>query len=400
MTSTLPGVLRALRLGEDRKPHIQQALHRAEHGLQLSKRFIDSSKLSDHHAIIPTAKPAPGSLSAEERKVYTLVAERFLAIFLPDKETEETRIDLNIGQPGATHPFRARGIRLLAPGWTALHGNQDFDTRGPDPEDRQALPPVMVGQILPVQDSELVTKERKPPSRYTDATLLAAMETAGRNIEDDELREAIKGRGLGTEATRAAIIQRLLDLAYILRDGKQFEPTGKGIALIEQVLPHLASPELTGDMEAKLNQVESGELDAASILAEVSESLRHEIPAVFRSKPMQAPTAPPIARASLGKDDLLCPRCKAGLVSRRNAPNGGNPFYGCARFHEGCNFTINTVVAGKPLTETHIKDLCSPSRRYQTRLIKGFTSKAGRKFDAFLHLNPANDLKTEFRFER
>ncbi len=398
MVGSLPAILDALRLGPDRAQAIQQALHRTQHGPPLSKRFVDSSKLSDHHAIIPTAKPASGSLSSDERKVYTLVAERFLAVFLSDKETEETRIDLAIGAQDTTHLFRARGTRLIALGWTVLHGNQDFDSKAPDPEDRQALPSVTLGELLPVHDAALVTKERKPPSRYTDATLLAAMETAGRNIEDDELREAMKGRGLGTEATRAAIIQRLLDLDYIIRDGKQLEPTGKGLALIEQVLPHLASPELTGDMEAKLSQVESGRLEAASLLAEVSESLRHEIPAVFRSKPMQAPAAPPIARAALGKDDLLCPKCKAGLVSKRTAPNGGKPFYGCARFHDGCNFTIHSVVAGKALSETNIKDLCSSARKHQTRFIKGFTSKAGRRFDAFLHLNPANDWKTEFLF--
>jgi DNA topoisomerase-3 len=400
MVDGFPAILRALRLGPDRGPILEQALQRAQNGPKLSKRFVDSSKLSDHHAIIPTAKPAPASLGSDERKIYTIVADRFLAIFLPDKETEETRIDLLLGHEGATHPFRARGARLIAPGWTVLAGNQDFDPRNPDPEDRQSLPPVQKGHILPIQDSELVTKERKPPARYTDATLLAAMETAGREIEDDELRDAMKGRGLGTEATRSAIIQRLIDLAYIVRDGKQFDPTGKGIALIEQVLPHLASPELTGDMEARLNLVEQGKLDAATLLAEVSESLRHEIPAVFRSKPMQAPAAPHLARADLGKDDLLCPKCKAGLVSKRNPANGGKPFYGCARFTEGCNFTIQTVVAGKTLSEANVKDLCSPTRKHQTRLIQGFTSKAGRKFDAFLYLNPAADLKTEFLFER
>jgi DNA topoisomerase-3 len=395
MVGGLPSVLRALRLGADRAPHIDQALLRAQNGPALSKRFVDGSRLSDHHAIIPTAKPAPASLGSDERKVYTLVAERFLGIFLPDKETEETRIDLTIGHEPATHPFRARGSRLIAPGWTVLTGNQEFDPRNPDPEDRQSLPAVSKGQVLHVQESEVVTKERKPPSRYTDATLLAAMETAGREIEDDELRDAMKGRGLGTEATRAAIIQRLIDLAYIVRDGKQFEPTGKGIALIAQVLPHLASPELTGDMEARLNQVERGELDAESLLAEVSDSLRHEIPAVFRSKPMQAPDAPPIQAA---KDELLCPKCKAGLLTKRNG-QAAKPFYGCARYQDGCNFTIQTAVAGKVLTEANVKDLCSPKRKYQTRVIKGFTSKAGRKFDALLFLNPDNDFKTEFRFE-
>ena len=112
---------------------------------------------------------------------------------------------------------------------------------------------------------------------------------------------------------------------------------------------------------------------------------------------MQAPAAPPIATKDLAKGDLLCPKCKAGLVAKRTSPTG-KPFYGCARFQEGCNFTINSVVAGKPLTDSDIKALCSP--KHQTRLIKGFTSKTGRKFDAHLHLNPANDFKTEFLFPR
>ena len=395
MVAGLPAVLRALRLNEDRKPAIEQALARAKSGPKLSKRFVDGTKLSDHHAIIPTAKPAPAGLSSDERKVYLIVAERFLAIFLPDKETEETRIDLLANGQA----FRAKGSRLVAPGWTLLTGNQDFDSKTADAEDRQALPLVSKGEVLPILDSELVTKERKPPSRYTDATLLAAMETAGRDIDEEELRDAMKGRGLGTEATRSAIIQRLLDLDYVIRDGKQFEPTGKGIALIAQVLPHLASPELTGDMEAKLGQVEAGTMAAAELLAEVIESLRHEMPAVFRSKPMEAPKLERAKDFKLEKDDLLCPRCKAGRVSKRSNKTGTD-FFGCERYGEGCTFTLHTMVAKKTLTLKEIQALCSASRQYQTGLIKGFTSKAGKPFDACLVLNPAADYKVEFAFLR
>lgn len=389
MVAGLPQVLSALRLGPDKQAHVDAALVRARSGPKLGKRFVDGTKLSDHHAIIPTAKPAPAGLSQDERKIYMLVAERFLCIFLPDKETEETRIDMTI----ATKPFRASGSRLVAPGWTVVTGNYEPESRATEPEDRQSLPAVKVGEELPVVDSELVTKERKPPSKYNDATLLSAMETAGKQIDDEGLREAMKGRGLGTEATRSAIIQRLIDLAYIERTGKFFDPTGKGISLIEQVLPKLASPELTGAMEEKLALVEAGKLDAEEILTQVAEELRLDIPAVFTSPRMQAAPAPPIKAA---EGELLCPKCQAGLLAQRSGQN----FYGCARFREGCGFTINCVIAKKKLTESNIKDLCSPARKHKTRLIKGFTSKAGKPFDAYLYVNQASDWKTEFEFDR
>jgi DNA topoisomerase-3 len=389
MVASLPAVLRALRLGPAQQPHIDAALERTRTGPKLSKRFIDSAKLSDHHAIIPTAKAAPTSLSPDERRVYNLVAERFLCIFLPDKESEDTRIDLAI----ANKPFRASGTRVLIPGWTLVTGAYEPSGKAEEPEDRQTLPPVSAGECLPVADAELVTKERKPPPKFTDATLLSAMETAGKQIDDEALREAMRGRGLGTEATRAAIIQRLIDLAYITRTGKFFDPTGKGIAIIAQVLPKLASPELTGAMEERLAQVEAGQLDAQLILAQVEAELQRDIPAVFSGPRLQAAPAAPIEPAA---GDLLCPKCKAGLVTRRPQQD----FYGCARFREGCNFTINCVIAQKLLTETNIKDLCSPTRKHRTRLIKGFVAKSGKPFDAHLTASPATDWKITFEFDR
>ena len=384
MVGGLGKVLKSIRL-QGKDAAIAEANARAGKG-KLSKRFVDGSKLSDHHAIIPTAKGAPGSLSQDERKVYTIVAERFVTMFLPDKETEETRIDLDL----AGHAFRAKGTRLVAPGWTILTGNQDFVAADQDREDTQSLPAVKQGEELSVLDAELVTKERKPPARYTDATLLGAMETAGREIEEDALREAMKGRGLGTEATRASILQQLIEREYVTRTGKVFDPTPKGIALIAQVLPHLASPELTGDMEAKLSLVEEGKLDPVALLEEVARGLRNDIPAVFKAKPMEAPQAPALKQAEAGKDALICPKCKAGVLTRRE----GQSFYGCSRFREGCTLTINTVVAKKPLTEGQVKDLV---RKGRTGVIKGFKSKVDKPFDAALVLR---DGKVEFEFAR
>lgn len=399
MAAGLPAILRALRL-TGREQATAQAINRATQGPKLSKRFVDGSKLSDHHAIIPTAKPAPASLGQDERRVYTLVAERFLGIFLPDRETEETRIDV----VAATHRFRATGTRLVAPGWSILTGNKDYTgpraDAGEDPNAAQSLPEVHKGEVLSVLDADLVTKERKPPPRFTDASLLAAMETAGRDIDDEALREAMRGRGLGTEATRASILKRLLDLDYMVRDGKHLDPTAKGIALIAQLLatlPHLASPELTGDMEARLEQVERGQLAASDLLAEVARALERDIPLAFAARPIAAaPASPASATAARhitpGKGDLLCPRCRAGLLAQKP----GQSFLGCARFREGCTFTLNCTIAGKKLSAAQIRDLAT---KHRTKVIQGFKSKAGKTFAAAVVLD-TTEWRTSFEFER
>ena len=392
MEAGLAKVLRALRF-PGREAVLAQALRRAEKGPKLGKRFVDGSKLSDHHAIIPTAKGG-GGLGGDEARVYQIVAERFCTMFLPDRESEETRIDLL----AAGHRFRAKGSVPLAAGWSALTGGGgDFAAKDEAAEDRQSLPPVREGETLSVLDAEVVTKERTPPAKYTDATLLAAMETAGREIDDDALREAMRGRGLGTEATRAAIIRNLEERDYIVHEGKAITATGKGIALIAQVqpiLPSLASPELTGDMEAKLGLVEAGRLEAGALLDEVAQDLRRDIPAVFRSSVMQAAKVEPLvlSQEASARGDMVCPKCRAGVLARKP----GASFWGCSRFREGCGFTVNGTVAGKEITEAQLKQLISAKRR--TRVMKGFKSKAGKSFDAMLVLGP--DWKVSFEFER
>ncbi len=366
---------------------VAAAIERAEHGKPLSKNYVDDSKLSDHHAMIPT-RVKPRQLSTEERNVYNLVAKRFLAIFLPDKETEETRIGVDI----AAHKFAANGSRLTAPGWTVVYqgDTEPEETTGKKDEaaaeDLQQLPRLVTGQQHPVSSIELKQKERKPPSRYTDATLIAAMETAGKNIEDDELRAIMKGKGLGTEATRAAIIQRLEQSEYITRKGKFFEPTSKGIALISQVSPRIASPALTADMEEKLDKIEHGGYSSSQLRAEIEDHLRTDIPAVL-STPAIA-----LAAASTPTEGIVCPKCKQGVMRKVK----DKPFYGCSGFKNGCHFAINSDVAHKTLTEANIKQLCGPKAR--TSLIKGFIAKTGKPFDAYLLLNA--EFRTQFEFEK
>lgn len=384
MVAGLPAILRTLVLPQQ-EAHIGTAIARADDGAPLSKRYVDGSKLSDHHALIPT-KISPKNLSPDEQKVYELVALRFLGIFLPDKQVEETRIDLMISEK----PFRATGSRTLDAGWSVLAA-ESGETKGAEEEDSsQQLPDVHQGDRFPVEHSELVTKERKPPSRFTDASLLTAMETAGKEIEDEALREAMKKKGLGTEATRAAIIKTLVERGYIERKGKYLEPTAKGVAIIAQVLQKLQSPALTGEMEEKLYQVEEGNVQPESILAKVADDLRRDIPTVFECAPIATFSSNRDNRADVG---TTCPKCKQGVMRRPK----GKDFYGCSRYREGCTFSVNVIVAQKKLTDKQIEALFQKGK---TNLIKGFTAKSGKTFDAFLICSEATGWKANFAFEQ
>lgn len=391
-TDMVPGLaatLKALSLKID--PRImEEAIDRAQHGPPLGKNYVDDAKLSDHHAILPT-RSSTARLSQDERNVYNLVATRFISIFLPEKRTEETKVGIDI----AGKKFQANGARVLDPGWTILYGGAAAEPDREDGEPVGTLPPLKKGERYPVEQLDLVTKERKPPTRYTDATLIAAMETAGKAIDDDELRAILRGKGLGTESTRAAIIQRLEQSGYILREGKFFFPTPKGTALIGQVSERISSPSLTAAMEEKLAGIERGEYNSAELKEEIESYLREDIPQVLAqpAAPRQTakpdPNAPPFA---LPEGGILCPRCRNGEV--RKAPN--QSFYGCSNFRGGCDLRIWDEVAKKSISLTNVKALCSKKAR--TPLIKGFTSKAGKKFDAYLVFGA--DGKVTFEFER
>jgi DNA topoisomerase-3 len=389
MVAGLPATLRAIHFQADPKV-VEAAIQRAQHGPPLGKNYVDDSKLSDHHAILPTRASA-ARLSGEERNVYNLVAIRFLSIFLPDKRTEETRAAIDI----AGQKFQANGSRVIDPGWTVVHGGRPGDTeRGEDGEPVGSLPPLKPGERYPVQSLDLVTRERKPPLRYTDATLIAAMETAGKTIEDDDLRAIMKGKGLGTEATRSAIILRLEQSEYILREGKFFAPTPKGTSLIAQVSDRISSPSLTAAMEEKLAGIEQGEYNSAELREEIEGYLREDIPEVLAAPPAARPPAPPgqpgATDFKLPEGAILCPKCHAGEV--RKHPE--KAFYSCSAFRQGCTFQLWEEVAKKKLTLTQVKALCSKKGR--TAEIKGFTSKAGKKFDASLVLDA--DFKAKFEF--
>jgi DNA topoisomerase-3 len=232
-----------------------------------NKRIFDNSKISDHFAIIPTLQ-APKSLNELEQKLYDMVVRRFLAVFYPAAEfLTTTRITRVEGEP-----FKTEGKILVSPGWLAVYGK---DAQGAD--DEANLVPVAPKETVNTETVEVKPNQTKPPARYNEATLLSAMEGAGKLVDDEELRAAMAARGLGTPATRAAIIEGLIAEKYIHREGRELVPTAKAFSLMVLLkglgIPELFSPELTGEWEHKLALMESGEMTREEFMAEIRSEL-------------------------------------------------------------------------------------------------------------------------------
>ncbi|MFA6111405.1 MAG: DNA topoisomerase, partial [Candidatus Latescibacterota bacterium] len=269
-------------------------------------------------------------------------------------------------------------------------------------EQGQVLPPLTVGQRLGITGMEVVEKETQPPRRYTDATLLTAMKNAGRQLEDEALAEAMKQTGLGTSATRAEIIERLIRSELVERQRKALAPTEKGMALIAVAAEPLRSPELTASWEQRLKDVEEGRLDAGAFYDEIVRFVRELVPQVATGPVMDAAlrsAARPSKRrsrrvgddagASPSTDGPLgpCPKCRQGQVIE------GRKGYGCNRYREGCTFVVWKEIAGKRLAVTQVRELLEHGR---TGPIAGFRSRAGRRFAASLKLDP--EMKVVFDF--
>ncbi|WP_435011724.1 DNA topoisomerase 3 [Tundrisphaera lichenicola] len=297
--------------------------------LPFSGRIVDDAKVGDHHAIIPTGKK-PGNLAPGTQKVFDAVVVRLIAAFYPSCVKEVTTVE---GESAGV-PFRARGVRVVDPGWTVLY------PRKPDPkakEEEQELPEFRVGESGPHEPS-IRRGETSPPKPYTEGTLLGSMETAGKMVEDEALREALKERGLGTPATRASIIETLLSRGYIARDAKNLTATDLGRYLIAIIRDrNLKSPELTGDWEAKLREVERGRLEARQFMDEIVRYTGE----VIRSE--DAPTFDP---ARLGD----CPKCGRPVIE-------GKRGFGCSGWREGCPFVLWRESAGKTLTDDEARQL-------------------------------------------
>jgi DNA topoisomerase-3 len=345
------------------------AKHLARAGLRITRRVVDDAKVSDHHAIVPVSgRKDANKLGADEAKIYDLVVRRFLAALSAAAELKSTYVLLGTGPcdkpkswsdailpalPAPPDAFVARGRVVVSPGWHAIEPPKRKD---------QLLPPVREGDRL---DAKLATKQgrTKPPPRHTDATLLAAMETAGKDVEDEALREAMKACGLGTPATRASIIETLLKREYVRRDKKALVPTTKGVALIDG-LPNdtLKSAELTGAWEARLSQIAAGREQAARFSQDVETFARRVVGDLAKVE------ATPTPRRVLGR----CPQCSAEVARRGRS-------FECS----ACHLSIPGRIAGRELREGEVEQLL---RRGRTTKLRGFRSKKKRKFAAILVL--------------
>lgn len=346
---------------------------------RLGKSYVDDTKLTDHHAIIPT-NGGSGSLPPKERNVYNLIATRFLAIFLPPEIRDETIATLTIGE----HAFRARGVVIKDIGWTVVNGAKTDDAaeeNSKDDEVQQQLPSLTKGQQVPKRKAQLKEGKTTAPKPFDDASLLGAMKNAGKEIDDEDLAAHMKQSGLGTPATRAQIIERLVQSAYIERNKKHLLPTAKGTALIAAVHPNLKDAALTARWEQQLSDMIDGNVSLSTFESEIANFLRELLPEVTK----QGSTIPKTEAAGEVGD---CPKCQQGSV--RFSPKAA----GCTRWREGCTFTIWREQYGKKLTDAQINDLL---KKRKTKLIKGFKKKDGSaKYNAQLVL--MDDFKVRLDF--
>jgi DNA topoisomerase III len=354
-------------------------------------RVVNDSKVDDHHAIIPTdVEHDVSRFSPDERRVFDLVARRFLAVFHPPARYARTTVVTLVEE----ERFRSRGKVTLEAGWRGVYGllsdaEQQQQRQEEDGENESAeLPPLEQGQKVRCASAEVEAKETKPPPRYSEATLLSAMETAGKLIDDEELREAMKESGLGTPATRAETIETLIRREYIERAGKDLTPTPKGLQVITMLEEHpLTSPELTGNWEKRLTDIEHGEDDRGKFIKDIEDFTRSTVEKIAElDKEKLRPE-----RVELG----LCPRCGAetGEIIKENSKA-----YGCtswkSREEPGCGFVIWKRVAGRTLTPELARQLLEEGRTKE--VISGFKSRAGKPFRARLVLN--DEGKVEFDF--
>jgi DNA topoisomerase-3 len=330
-----------------------------------NKRIFDNAKISDHFAIIPTLQ-TPGHLSEPEAKLYDLVVRRFLAVFFPSAEFLQTT---RITKVGEEH-FRTDGKVLQSPGWLAVYGKSSQD------EDEN-LPAIEQGEKVKTLEAKAQANQTRPPPRYSEATLLSAMEGAGKLVEDDELREAMGAKGLGTPATRAAVIEGLINEKYIERLGRELKPTWKAFRLFFALrhfgVDEITSPELTGDWEFKLKQMEQAKLPREKFMAHIEKVAKDLV------KRVKAGSIPEEAFATVAAP---CPKC-GGVIQETYRK------FQC----QSCDFYIWPVLLGRDWSPEEVAELVT--KKYIGPLT-GFRSKQGRPFSAGLKLTP--EFKIEFDF--
>jgi len=335
-----------------------------------NKRIFNNAKVSDHFAIIPTTQ-TPQGLSEPERKLYDMVTKRFLAIFYPAAEFLETnRITRVEGEP-----FKSAGKVLVSPGWLTVYGKEA------ESDDTPTLTPVKPDEKVNTSEVEVKPNVTKPPPRHTEATLLSAMEGAGKLVEDDELREAMREKGLGTPATRAATIEGLIYEDYIHRNGRELQATAKAFSLMELLnglgIPELTKPELTGDWEFKLHQIQRRQKSRDEFMSEIADMTRH---IVERAKKFEEDTIP----GDFGVLKVPCPKC-GGEVREKYKQ------FQC--INEKCDFAIWKTLCGRMFEMEEVEKLITEK---QVGPLQNFRSKKGFPFTAVLKLTA--EFKIEFDF--
>ena len=341
---------------------------------------MNDAKVEDHHAIIPTrSEHKLEKMKEDEIKVYDLVAKRFLAIFHPEAVFERTRVETTVEE----HVFRTSGRVLLEAGWKAVYGEEPVSTADEDDSGGdQSLPPLELDESVETRSIEALRKETQPPRRFSDASLLAAMETAGKDISDEKLREAMKDSGIGTPATRAAIIERLIDVGYIERDGRALFATEKGVQVVSLLGEHpLTSAGLTGDWEHRLGLIEQGEDSRPAFMSDIVRFTTETVAELDKLKEVR------IERANLGP----CPSCGRDVIENRKG-------YSCwTKDDPGCGFVIWKRKAGKILPLSVVKELMETGRT--EKQVTGFRGRSGRTFRAKLRLDHGEDGKWTVEFD-
>ncbi|MDD0810948.1 DNA topoisomerase III [Curvibacter sp. RS43] len=367
-------------------PHALTALNNGY--IRPSKRIFDNAKVSDHFAIIPTLQ-APSGLSDAEQKLYDLVVRRFMAVFFPSAEYQVTTRISQVQE----HHFKTEGKVLVKPGWLAIYGKEAAAevSDAKDGDKGQNLVPVAPGE-KPLADSvDAKGLKTRPPARYSEATLLGAMEGAGKMVEDEELREAMQEKGLGTPATRAAIIEGLILEKYMLREGREMIPTAKAFQLMTLLrglgVEELSRPELTGEWEYKLTQMEKGLLSREDFMQQIAAMTEH---IVKKAKEYDRDTVP----GDYATLSTPCPKC-AGVVKenyRRYSCTGADGH------SEGCGFSFTKSPAGRTFEPDEAEIFL---RDKKIGPLDGFRSKAGWPFTAEIGLNFSEEdqnWKLEFDF--
>lgn len=350
-----------------------------------SKTVFDDAKVTDHHAIIPTEIPPSSNLSREEKLIYDLIAKRFIAVFYPECKISNTLVEGQVG----TIPFKTSGRQILELGWRQVYvKDKKEEAEKKEKDEEQTIPEFKAGEKGPHKPI-IHQGKTSPPKPYTEATLLRAMETAGKQVDDEELREMMKNNGIGRPSTRANIIETLFKRNYIERKKKNILATSTGVQLIDTIQDELLkSPELTGEWEFKLRKIERGEYDASQFKEELITMVTNLTRNVINEKAKvisiqeeiqtkENKESTPRKTVTIIWEEEQCPKCKESKLMK------GKTAIGCSNFKD-CGFKVPFQVFGKKLTEKQIQDLITKGK--STKL-KGFTEHPQSLSEGILRLN-------------